>query len=238
MPKLIAVEVEQSLRRRIQAGEWSTAGRLPAERELAAHYGVARNTMRVAIRGLVRDGTLTREVGRGTFLASGSAPDFQSLTRSLAGASPLDVMTVRIMVEPEAAALAAARGTAAELDAVADAHAAAIHAVEPAQFEKWDAEIHQRIFAATRNAFLNDFHELLRLIHNQTLWIEIKRRSFSQDRRRRYCDEHEAIVRALLKRDSEAASSAMRIHLQSVGSNLNSSAAMASADVAILESSR
>jgi DNA-binding transcriptional MocR family regulator len=37
------------LRRRIEAGEWSDTRRLPNERDLAAEYRVARNTLRSAI---------------------------------------------------------------------------------------------------------------------------------------------------------------------------------------------
>ena len=87
-------------------------------------------------------------------------------------------------------------------------------------FERWDAELHQRIFAATRNELLNTLHELLRLIRNQDLWIDIKRRSFSPERRNRYCEEHAAIVAALLRRDVAAANDAMMIHLQTVEANL------------------
>ena len=68
LPKIVAREIEQSLRRRICAGEWSTSGRLPPERGLAAEYGVARNTIRRAVQEIASYGMLERHVGRGTFL--------------------------------------------------------------------------------------------------------------------------------------------------------------------------
>jgi DNA-binding GntR family transcriptional regulator len=48
----------------------------------------------------------------------------------------------------------------------------------------------------------------------------MKRRAFSEERRRRYCDEHRALVNALVRRDPEGARTAMLAHLRSVESNL------------------
>jgi DNA-binding FadR family transcriptional regulator len=87
-------------------------------------------------------------------------------------------------------------------------------------FEHWDAELHQRIFAGSRNELLNHLHEILRLIRSQDLWLDIKRRSFSPARRLVYCDEHKAIVEALLRRDADVAAAAMRAHLDTVSRNL------------------
>jgi len=220
MPKLIAAEIEQSLRRRIESGEWSDTRRLPNERELAAEYKVARNTVRGAIDKIAADGSLTREVGRGTFLRHGGSPDFMSVVQKLTGVSPIDMMAVRQIFEPRAAALAATNASANDIHEVALSHAAAVEAVDMETFEHWDAELHQRIFSASRNDLLNHLHEILRLIRSQDLWRDIKRRSFSPQRRQTYCDEHKAIVEALLRRDAEAAANAMRTHLDTVSRNL------------------
>jgi DNA-binding FadR family transcriptional regulator len=88
------------------------------------------------------------------------------------------------------------------------------------KFERCDAELHQKIFAATRNDLLNHLHEMLRLIRGQEPWLAIKRRSFSRERRNAYCQEHSAVVAALLRRDAEAAAIAMRAHLETVDRNL------------------
>jgi DNA-binding FadR family transcriptional regulator len=206
MPKKAARDIELSLRRRIENGEWRHTRRLPNERELAAEYGVARNTVRAAISHIVKDGALSREVGRGTFLVDDRQLETLNLLGRLVGASPMDMMAVRAIFEPRAVALAATQASVGELEAIAAAHAAAVNALEPESFERWDAELHQRIFAATRNDLLGALHELFRLIRNQDLWIDIKRRSFTLARRARYCEEHEAIVAALLRRDGARAS--------------------------------
>jgi DNA-binding FadR family transcriptional regulator len=220
MPKFVAAEVAQSLRQRIESGEWSDTRRLPNERDLAAQYKVARNTVRSAIAKIAVDGSVTREVGRGAFLRHDRRADFMAVIHKLAGVSPIDMMSVRQIFEPRAAALAATNASASDLDGIAAAHDASLEAVQMETFEHWDAELHQRIFAGSRNELLNHLHEILRLIRSQDLWLDIKRRSFSPARRLVYCDEHKAIVEALLRRDADVAAAAMRAHLDTVSRNL------------------
>ncbi|QKW21461.1 GntR family transcriptional regulator [Kitasatospora sp. NA04385] len=56
------------LRRRIESGEWTGGGRLPVETELEEQYGVARNTVRLAVDVLVNEGRVVRIQGKGTYL--------------------------------------------------------------------------------------------------------------------------------------------------------------------------
>ncbi len=91
---------------------------------------------------------------------------------------------------------------------------------EPGGFEKLDAEFHVRIFAAARNGLLFSLHAIPRLIRNQPAWIEMKRRRYSEARRRSYCSDHEAILQALFARDAERAAEAMKTHLLNVHRNL------------------
>ncbi len=233
MPKRAAAEVEMSLRQRLAAGEWRVSRRLPNERDLAQHYGVARNTVRSALDAIVAEGALVREVGRGTFLRGEAPLDLDIVMRRLVGVSPVDMMGVRMIFEPKAAALAAANATAGDLNAIVAAHEAAQEAQEMETFERRDADLHQRIFVATRNELMICLHDLLRLVRNQDLWLDIKRRSFSPARRRAYCDQHAAIVEALARRDGETAAAAMRAHLEIVARNLfNADASPAAAPTA------
>jgi DNA-binding FadR family transcriptional regulator len=220
MSKALAPKVAQSLRRRIESGEWNGSRRLPNERNLAAEYKVARNTMRSAINTIASEGLVSREVGRGTFLRNSSRMELTGLLQELTGVSPIDMMAVRQILEPRAAAMAATNASASDLRDIAASHSASLEALDIEAFERCDAELHHGIFAATRNELLTRLHAILRLIRDQELWRDIKRRSFSPQRRLVYCREHETIVDALLRRDAEAAASAMRAHLETVSSNL------------------
>ncbi|GLW69046.1 GntR family transcriptional regulator [Kitasatospora phosalacinea] len=63
------------LRRRIESGEWADGGRLPVETELEGQYGVARNTVRLAVDALVHEGRVVRVQGKGTYLREPSRHD-------------------------------------------------------------------------------------------------------------------------------------------------------------------
>lgn len=60
--------IAQELRREIVAGELAPGKKLPSERQLAAQYGIARNTAREAVRILADEGLVTSEHGRGVFV--------------------------------------------------------------------------------------------------------------------------------------------------------------------------
>jgi DNA-binding FadR family transcriptional regulator len=220
MPRLVANDIASALKKRIDAGEWTEQGRIPPERTLADEFGAARNTVRRAVGLLEQNGTVVRQIGRGTFLAAANANSLSAAITRMEGTSPADMMEIRQLLEPTAAAFAATNASVGELNAVRQAHEAASAAIEMPDFEHWDAEFHHRIFACSRNEFLKEIHNLMRILRNQSPWFEMKKRSFSEERRQIYCSEHQAIVDALVSRDREGARQAMLSHLQTVERNL------------------
>lgn len=220
MPKQVADEVAGHLRDRIETGEWEATGRLPPERALADEFGIARNTIRRAVSLLEVDGIVSRQVGRGTYLTKPNSDSFAGVIERIKGTSPADLMEVRLLLEPAAAAAAATAASDAQLDEIKQAHGNACQAEDMPAFEDWDAVFHQRIFDCTRNELLKETHNLLRLLRNQSLWFDMKKRAFSEERMRHYCSEHAALLDALLRRDPDAAREAMSAHLMTVRRNL------------------
>ena len=220
MPRLVATDIANALKKRIEAGEGLEQGRIPPERDLASEFGVARNTVRRAVGLLQESGAVSRQVGRGTFLVAANVDTLADAIKRMEGASPADMMEIRELLEPAAAAFAATNASASEIEAVREAHLAACDAVDMPAFEHWDAEFHHRIFSCSRNEFLREIHNLMRVLRNQAPWFEMKKRSFSEERRQIYCAEHESILVALVKRDTDSARAAMLQHLKTVGRNL------------------
>ena len=58
------------LRGRIERGLWRTGQRLPSLDELVAEFGLARVTVRQAIEMLAREGLVSPQQGRGTFVTA------------------------------------------------------------------------------------------------------------------------------------------------------------------------
>jgi DNA-binding FadR family transcriptional regulator len=220
MRKLLADEIAGILTRRVASGEWGNDLRLPAERDLAVEFGVARNTIRLALGHLEETGALVRQVGRGTFLATEQSATPAAIVKRMEGASPSDVMETRLLIEPAAAAYAATNANFAELQRVREAHERAVESMDVRTFEHWDAEFHRRVFACCGNGLLTDINDLIGIIRNQPLWFDMKSRAFSEESRQRYCKQHGGIAECLLNRDPNGARNCMQEHLQSVQQNL------------------
>lgn len=66
-------QLAEILRAMIRAGTLSPGDQVPTEAKLCARYGVSRGTVRQALDALAREGLVTREAGRGTFVCSHGA---------------------------------------------------------------------------------------------------------------------------------------------------------------------
>lgn len=62
--------VRAALRAQIEAGELPPGSLIPTEQDLVAQYGVSRTTVREALSGLVQEGLLVRQRGKGTFVTA------------------------------------------------------------------------------------------------------------------------------------------------------------------------
>jgi GntR family transcriptional regulator, N-acetylglucosamine utilization regulator len=106
------LQVERSLHRRIDAGEWDHGERIPTESELCRAYDVSRVTIRHALGRLVDRGLLMRERGRGTFVRDASltagargVTSFSAELGAAAGSRVLEQRVVTARDEPSGDAL-------------------------------------------------------------------------------------------------------------------------------------
>ena len=77
------VQVRNALLEQINSGNWQPGDQLPAEPELCRMFNVSRTVIRQALKDLEYDGVITREKGRGTFVARPKID--QSLAQKLTG---------------------------------------------------------------------------------------------------------------------------------------------------------
>ncbi|WP_042376154.1 FadR/GntR family transcriptional regulator, partial [Streptacidiphilus melanogenes] len=68
----LADQVIAQLRAQITSGEWPVGSRIPTEAELVERLGVARNTVREAVRALAHNGLLDIRQGSGTYVLATS----------------------------------------------------------------------------------------------------------------------------------------------------------------------
>jgi DNA-binding FadR family transcriptional regulator len=216
MESASAHRIELALRHKIQTGSWEAGRQLPAERVLAGEFGAARNTVRRALAALEEAGYISRHVGRGTFVNAIASPRGDGLIARLRDASPADVMEMRLIIEPQVAALAATRASGADLEAIETSLRNSLAAKGIAEFEHWDGKFHLAVVAASKNALLADHCHAINEVRNQPRWYQLKKRSLTPERRVAYDKQHSAIVTALRERDAERAAQTMRAHLLDV----------------------
>ncbi|MBN9102248.1 MAG: FadR family transcriptional regulator [Pseudonocardia sp.] len=212
--------VERSLRELLAEGSRNgtlvPGSKLPTERDLVQRLAAPRSAIRQALDVLERDGLVIRHVGRGTFLTDHA----QQVDGASADTSPAEIMQVRLLLEPQVAALAARVGTQADLDRIVECLDGGGASDDFEGFEAWDAKLHRAIAQAAHNGLLMSMFDVLSTARALPIWGTLKRRTSSPERRRCYHAEHTAIVDALRDRDPDAAADAMRTHLRAVSDNL------------------
>jgi DNA-binding FadR family transcriptional regulator len=141
------------LRRQITSGAWPVGSRIPTEPELVQQLGVARNTVREAVRALAHNGLLDIRHGSGTYVAATSELA-GVMQRRFADAEPRQVAELRSVLEAAAARLAAGRRTEADvkqLDRLLDRRERAFESGDAEAFVGADATLHLAVVDAAHN---------------------------------------------------------------------------------------
>jgi DNA-binding FadR family transcriptional regulator len=116
--RIKATDITTILRNRIEDGVWRAEETLPNERLLAEEFGVARNTIRSALQKLEDEDLISREVGRGTIVKQRTSDELRRVLDLISGASPLDILNLRLIIEPQVAASAAIHATVRDVAAI------------------------------------------------------------------------------------------------------------------------
>ena len=151
--------VVRHLRREIALGRIIPGDRLPAERKLAEQYGVARETLRQALRVLEGSGQIIVQRGAaGGPIVQASPPSLDVSLRELRENTQniFDLIDFRKIIEPAAARLAAQNRDEEELRSMTEAQTGIQEAVTHDQFRRADTAFHLAVAAASRNEVLHN----------------------------------------------------------------------------------
>ena len=211
-------ELTEKIQLHIADGSWAPGYKLPTERALETEFGVARNTLRKALKKLEDAGKIIRHVGRGSFVAlpAIATVNSPSLLERVIGASPSEVMEVRLLLEPWAASIASVRATVSDLEIMHECLEKASEASDILGFEIWDGKLHEAIISAAKNDLLETLYEAINAARHQPAWMKLKLRTVTDERRNMYQVQHYGIVEALKERNAAKATDLMREHLLTV----------------------
>lgn len=209
------IQIADQIREQILGGSVAPGMQLPSERDLAASLGVSRPTVREALIALEVAGLVEVRVGVGAFVRKPDAGDesLPELSRS-----PIEIMTVRRLLEPEAAALASQQ--------IGPEGRARLRTIlgqmrDETRGDRWspasDRALHMTVAEATENAVLREMLESL-----WTMRAEAVDTHFHQHLadissvREHILTDHERIVLAITDGNADGARTAMVTHLDFV----------------------
>ena len=197
----------------VVTGEWKAGDRIPAERDLCVELGVARTSLREALKAMELVGMLDSRVGDGTFVCPRSEFLARPMLWAFTGTDHRelkDLLEARALLEEDLAALAAERGSDEEIKVVGDTIDAMRANADGRNILETDMAFHLRISAAAHNEILANAVQLLRNMLRQ--WIHLK--LLLPDVPGQVAEEHAAVYAAIRNRDVVGARLAMRSHLQ------------------------
>lgn len=215
MSERLSKSVADDLLARVARGDFKPGDTLPSEQSLMAEYGVGRNTVREAMQGLRTLGIVEIRPRLGARVLDGRAENAlasSAISVLLGDQTIYELYDVRLILEPAAAAKAAANRTAADLAAIktALAHFRVAYEVGANVWEA-DIEFHQAIAEASGNSVLARILAPMSdlLVHARQATGAIPAAA------ERALHEHQAIADAIEARSVRNARSAMTTHIQS-----------------------
>ena len=195
-----------TIEKRFAAGD-----KLPNENELAAELSVSRTTIREAIKTLAARDIVEIQRGRGTFVTKGALAQKQEMEQLTAiKVNAKDLYEMRLIFEPEAAYLAAERGTETEIRRILE-YGRKVEEQIRAEQDRTENEqaFHKAIAQATHNEFMNQLMPILFQAISKGITLSEQSDKAIDDT----LNDHRTIMEFLQQRNAEGAKNAMKIHI-------------------------
>jgi len=197
-PRALYEEVAELLRQRIfrrelEPGSWID------EVKLAQEYGISRTPLREALKVLAAEGLVTMKVRRGAYVTEVSERDLAEVYHLLA------------LLESDAAAVVAERASDAQIKELQKLHRDLEAAAKDRdKFFALNERFHMRLLELAdnrwRNQMVADLRKVMKLNRQHSL--------LKSGRIAESLAEHEAVMKALARRDAAAARARMQEHFR------------------------
>ncbi|MCV6597686.1 MAG: FCD domain-containing protein [Mangrovicoccus sp.] len=206
--------VVDTLKMRIVAEEFAADERLPSERSLATDLGVARNTVRMALDVLERQGMILRRAGSGSFVTYRGFAESEAVSPLAAETGPLHLQAMRGIIEPDMVRLAIISMPPRAIDELGRI-LSAMEAVrnDANRFARLEEEFHRSLAQGTGNPLLVACYNLIIDARRQSFRAAINRRHLTPARIQTYQRGYNALFNAIAARDIEAAVEFMKLNL-------------------------
>jgi GntR family galactonate operon transcriptional repressor len=209
----VHARIAHEIGRRIAGGDIAEGELLPRETELQEEFSASRQAVREALKVLGAKGMIVARKKMGTLVQARSAwnmldPDVLAwhAAHTLPEQVLRDLVEMRRLIEPSAAAFAAERATPKERERIGEALTRMRARLnEPEGFYQADIEFHLAIFAASGNCLIDRMSTILGPLLAASFRLQRKSsRSFGKG-----FDVHASVFEAISQRDPSAARAAM-----------------------------
>ena len=222
-PKRPYQEVGLALRQMITNMKYVIGERLPPERELAEMLDVSRSVVREALIMLELENLIEVRKGSGIYIVA--LPHQREITATVPGelnaAGPFELLQARQLLESNIAEFAATQATPLDIVNMRNALKRERDELKTGEDETGDREFHLAIAQATHNSMLVELlKESWAWRENNPMWLKLHTRIADREYRKEWITDHQAILAAMIKKDSAAAKEAMWQHLENVKQRL------------------
>ena len=218
-PQRLYRQIAEQVRQLMVSGEFALGSRLPAERDLAVQLGVSRPSVREALIALEVEGMIEVRTGSGIYVQRIEPPSKSAVTEADANTpadwGPLEVMSARLLVEAEVAALAATHAQKADLKAIkAGLQQMKLEAARDQVPREGDEAFHEAIAQACGNSVLLDTVQRYWQARNGPLFERLGDYFEHPESWQAAIGEHQQVLLAIEAHDASAARKAMQKHLR------------------------
>ncbi|WNF36367.1 FadR/GntR family transcriptional regulator [Bacillaceae bacterium IKA-2] len=215
--KKISEQVLEEIKKRIRSGEFADNSKLPSESVLTALFGVSRVPLREALSVLSANGVIESKQGGGSWVRAVQMDKVlnKTLVETLSFDQVLYLLETRIILETEAAYLAAERHETDDLVSLYEAQKLLYENInDPASIDdKADFTFHHGIVLATKNPVLIQTVNNISDLYNQAMIVSLKLNTKIVGKKQQVYEEHQNILQAVVTRQAVDARDAMHIHL-------------------------
>lgn len=209
-------ELVSSLRELLSHDIDIQTGQLPTERELSQRLGYSRRAVRNGLEVLENEGIIFRKQGQGTFIIGGGSSIIGDMSKLMEQINPLEIIEVRLTLEPRFARLAALRASRCDINRLQHLTEAAANSEDMTSYRRFDAAFHRKIAESTRNQLSLLIYDLVTANNGDPATLRLGELGRCDKRKAIYAEHHRMIVQAIIDRDADAAETSMRDHIADV----------------------
>jgi GntR family transcriptional regulator, transcriptional repressor for pyruvate dehydrogenase complex len=216
--KRVSHQIMDEIKEKIRSGYFSPHSKLPSENELAKMFNVSRVPVREALSALASHGIIDSRHGNGSWVLPFPMKGLlnKHLVETVTFDQIIKLLETRMILETQAAALAALRHNESDLEKIYNAQEILFNEINDISkvSNEADYSFHRAIFQSTKNEVLIQVLDNLSEIYYLAMKTSLSINTKIQGKKKQVYEEHQAILKAISTKNPLKAEEAMELHLE------------------------